>query len=160
MCQIISRTICAPILIYVFANKDSDRDSTSTLSPNKDWRQVFKLNLYCLFRFWLRVFEDVKLFTRQVIQSYFFEFQIPIRRPRSPMTSPIESSSDEMESSKVKPDRLDKDSASSMSASDISDTDFACQSEGEGKESNGEEPEPDLEELEKARAELQVNISQ
>jgi hypothetical protein len=48
---------------------------------------------------------------------------------------------------------------SSMSASDISDTDFACQSEGE-KESHHstseEAEEEDLEKLERARAELQV----
>ncbi len=46
-----------------------------------------------------------------------------------------------------------------MSASDISDTDFACQSEGE-KESHHstseEAEEEDLEKLERARAELQV----
>jgi hypothetical protein len=45
-----------------------------------------------------------------------------------------------------------------MSASDISDTDFACQSEGE-KESHStseEAEEEDLEKLERARAELQV----
>ncbi len=49
---------------------------------------------------------------------------------------------------------------SSMSASDISDTDFACQSEGE-KESHStseEAEEEDLEKLERARAELQVEL--
>ena len=71
------------------------------------------------------------------------------------MTSPIESSSsDEMENV---PKAAAKSAykSSSASVSDISDTDFAVQSEGE-KGSTSEEG--DLEELERARAALQVNF--
>lgn len=74
------------------------------------------------------------------------------------MTSPIESSSsDEMDSAPPpKPTTATGyKSSASVSASDISDTDFAVHSEGE-KGSTSEEA--DLEELERARAQLQVDL--
>jgi hypothetical protein len=75
---------------------------------------------------------------------------ITARRPPSPLTSPIGSSSDEMDKKSRRPGV--KGGSSSVSASDISDAELpASQSEKESSD--------DLEELERARAELQAKLA-
>merc|ERR1712223_596252 len=72
------------------------------------------------------------------------------RRPPSPLTSPIESSSDERSQDEL-PAVIDSKMAVKLSASDISDAELPSQSEKESSD--------DLEDLEKARAELQAKLA-